>query len=636
MVNDNRRLSAEILNGVNNGAAGADSEQLSPLMPDVQPQRARKRLEEFRQGMRRFCQQGHELPFALQSHCLGCDEVVEARFELCDGQVVLIKNCPQCGPSREAHYDAIFTQNQSDRASSPGKTFSGTKIRPVIRSLPRTVETLCPQCGAILLGRYYVADGKVLTEKTCPEHGYFRDCVNSDAKLYLKASHCSFEDGPGQQFPLVRDGRHCPSDCGYCNGHISSGVLSQIDLTNRCNLRCPICFANANATGRVSQPSYEQVVELLQQLRNLRPVPATAIQFTGGEPTLHPDFLRIVAKANSMGFSHVQAASNGLKLADAAFARQCVKAGLHAICLQFDGIGKKVYQDIRGRDLWEKKLACIENCREAGIKIWLAPTIVKGVNDDQVGPILQFAIEHVDVISGIFYQPVCFTGRIEHQQRQQQRYTLGDLAKDISDSQENCELYRDFYPLSMVKPLSTLLQAVEKAPKITCNCHPDCSLGTYLLVSPKGKAYPFSLVFDVEGLFTGMNSLAKRLASKKRITRLDKLAIYRLFRRHRRKGAGPKNLSVAKFIKALMGTVDKGKGRGKAEQKAYRTLMVLGMHFQDRYNFDAERAKRCAMPYSTLEGVFSFCTYNSGPMYRQYIEQIHSCTIEAYQKAHTE
>ncbi len=619
---------------VSNGGEGNDPEGLSPVMPDVVPQRGSRGLAQFRQAMRRFCQDGHKLPLVVQSHCLGCDELVPTRFELVDGQVILSKNCPQCGQSREVHYDAIFTQAVSDRPASAQKTFSGTPIRPVLRSLPRTVETLCPQCGVILLGRYYVADGKVLAEKTCPEHGYFRDCINSDARLYLKASHWSFEEGPGQQFPQVRDAHHCPSNCGYCNQHVSSGLLSQIDLTNRCNLNCPICFANANASGRVSEPSFEQVVVLLQQLRDLRPIPATAIQFAGGEPTMHPDFTRIVAQAISMGFSHIQAATNGLKLAQKEFAKNCAQAGLHTIYLQFDGVGEDIYRTMRKRDLWQEKLRCIENCRQNEIKVCLVPTIIKGVNDDQVGKILQFAIENIDVVSAISYQPVCFTGRIDQDQRERQRYTLGDLASDISESMENCEVYRDFYPLSIVKPISTLLQALQEAPKITCNCHPDCSLGTYVLISPQGKAYPFPMVFDIEGLFTQMNSLAKRLAGKSQINWLDKWAVYRLFKKHFKKGAGPKDLTVSKFVKALMGMVDKSKGRGQAGQKTYRTLMVAGMHFQDRYNFDVERVKRCAVPYSTLEGIFPFCAYNSGPMYREFVEQIHSCTMEAYKQSH--
>ena len=617
----------------NDFADSVSAAGLSLTMPDVAPDRARRQLAELRQAMSRFCAQGHTLPLATKSCCLSCDEIVEAHFEIINGQVVLKKECPSCGQYSEPHYDAIFTEARSDRPASAQKTFSGTPIRPILRGLPRTTETLCPQCGAILVGRYFVADGKVFAEKTCPQHGYFRDCINSDVRLYLKAAHWSFEEGPGQQFPRVRDAHHCPSDCGYCNQHVSSGVLSQLDLTNRCNLSCPICFANASSTSRVAEPSYAQVVDLLKQLRDLRPLPATAIQFAGGEPTLHPEFLRILSQASAMGFSHIQAATNGLTLADPEFARQCAQAGLHTIYLQFDGVGDEVYRAVRGRSLWTQKLSCIENCRQAEIKVCLVPTIIKGTNDDQVAKIMQFAIDNIDAVSGISYQPVCFTGRIDQQQREQQRYTLGDLAHDISKALENCQVYRDFYPLSIVKPLSSLLQAAQKAPKITCNCHPDCSLGTYLLVSPKGQAYPFPLVFDIEGLFAEMNSLAKRLAAKPRINWLDKLAIYRLFRRHFRKESSPPDLSVRKFIQALIGMVDKGKGRGLAGQKTYRTLMVAGMHFQDRYNFDVERVKRCAIPYSTPEGVFPFCTYNSGPMYRTFVEQMHSCTLEAYRQA---
>ncbi|KKM63490.1 hypothetical protein LCGC14_1510930 [marine sediment metagenome] len=118
--------------------------------------------------------------------------------------------------------------------------------------------------------------------------------------------------------------------------------LANIDLTNRCNLNCPVCFANSNAAGYVYEPTFDQVVTMMQRLRDYRPTPATCIQFSGGEPTLHPDFLQIVSKAAEMGFSNIQIATNGLKLAEASFASQAAKAGLHTLYLQFDGVDDQI------------------------------------------------------------------------------------------------------------------------------------------------------------------------------------------------------------------------------------------------------------------------------------------------------
>jgi uncharacterized radical SAM superfamily Fe-S cluster-containing enzyme len=571
--------------------------------------------------MRRFAATFASLPVGTQATCPNCRQVCPATFDRQGDAVVLIFHCSACGELRQAHHDAIWTPLASDVPGSAAETFCGTRIRPVLRRLPRTVQTLCPQCAAIIVGRYFVQDGAVWAEKTCPQHGYFRDCINSDALLYSKAAWWSFQEHPGQRHPQVHDASHCPSDCGLCNQHISSACLAQIDLTNRCNMRCPICFANAGATGVVVEPDYEQIIRQLQVLRNLRPTPCTAIQFTGGEPTVHPDFLRIVAKARDMGFSHIQMATNGIRMADLDFARSAAQAGLHTLYLQFDGVGQAAHEHTRAMPgLWEKKLATIENCRRLDLKICLVPTVLKGINDDQVGEILRFAVANADVISAISYQPVSFTGRISQDEVAQRRYTLGDLARDIAAASGAVPL-RDMFPLSVVVPLSQILEALTGKPKIRPSVHPDCAFGTYFLISPEGKPYPFPQVIDIEGMFSEMNIIARRIAQRGSATWLDRLATFRMFKRHFRPEAAPPGLTVKRFIRSLQGLVDKSVGRGDGQKLTYRTLLCAGMHFQDRYNYDVERAKRCVILYSTPGGVFPFCTYNCGPEFRPVVEK---------------
>jgi len=578
-------------------------------------------MSQFKRDMRRFASSYASLPVKTLATCPTCGQVVPATFEQAGRQVVLAFDCPRCGSARQAHHDAIWTQAQSDFPGSAAFTYSGTRIRPVIRRLPKTVETLCPQCGAIIPGRCFVRDGAVLMEKTCPEHGHFSDCVNSDALLYSKAAWWTYEEHAGLRFPQVAGGSNCPSDCGLCGQHLSSACLAQIDLTNRCNMRCPICFANAGATGRVCEPDYEQVIRQLEVLRNLKPTPCTAIQFTGGEPTIHPDFLRIVSAARDMGFSHIQIATNGLRLAEANFAAQAVAAGLHTLYLQFDGVGEEPYRQTRNfPGIWDKKLAVIENCRKTGMKICLVPTVIKGVNDDQVGEIFRFAVANADVISAISYQPVSFTGRISSQELSLRRYTLGDLAHDIAGA-SGASALRDMFPLSIVLPLAQLLEALTGDTKVRPSCHPDCAFGTYFLVSPQGKAYPFPQVINVEGMFTDMNRIAARIAARGRANWLDKWRTVRMFKRHFNAKDAPPDLTVKRFIRSLMGLVDKNVGRGEGEKATYKTLLCAGMHFQDRHNYDVERAKRCVILYSTPSGVFPFCAYNCGPQYRAIVER---------------
>jgi uncharacterized radical SAM superfamily Fe-S cluster-containing enzyme len=586
-------------------------------------------------SMRRFAGTFACLPVSTQATCPTCGRVVPAVFDRLTkgaaaaptasdgGQVVLSFQCPSCGPLRQVHQDAIWTPLASDFPGSAAQTYKGSRIRPVLRGLPRTVETLCPSCEAIIVGRYFVEGGAVYIEKTCPQHGHFRDCISSDAVLYSKAAWVSYEEYAGHENPQVEGGQNCPSDCGLCNQHQSISVLAQIDLTNRCNMRCPVCFANAAATGYVFEPPYEEIIRQLQVLRDLRPTPCTAIQFTGGEPTLHPRFLDVVSAARDMGFSHIQIATNGIKIADPDFARRCHEAGLHTLYLQFDGVGEEAYRKTRNYPgIWAKKLAAVESCRAAGLKICLVPTILKGINDDQVGEIFHFAVKNIDTVSAISYQPVSFTGRISQEELAKRRYTLGDLAHDVARA-SGASLLRDFFPLSVTLPLAQILEALTGKRKIRPSCHPDCALGTYFLVSPEGKAYPFPQVIHIEGMFTEMNRIAARIRRRGgRATWLDKLRTYRMFKRHFRAESAPPGLTVRRFIRSIEGMVDKAKGRGEAEKLTYKTLLCAGMHFMDCHNYDVERVKRCVILYSTPTGVFPFCSWNCGPQYRRCLQPL--------------
>jgi len=608
----------------------ADHGGLYLSTPDADPRPAagaeagpKTAMQEHRLAMRRF-RQFASLPFETRATCPTCDDLVPAVFDHTGGGVVVTFECGACGVAAQFHHDAIYTHTPSDRPGSPTHTLTGSRIRPALRGLPRTVETLCPTCRAIIVGRYFVDGGAVWIEKTCPEHGYVRDCINRDMQIYAKAAYWSFQEHAGQQHPQVSGATHCPSDCGLCNQHLSSACLANIDLTNRCNMRCPICFANAGAAGYVYQPSFEQVVGMLQQLRDLRPIPATAVQFSGGEPTIHPDFHRIVATAREMGFSNIQIATNGITHADLAFTEASAAAGLHTLYLQFDGVGEEAHRQTRARPgLWEKKLACIDNCRTVGMKVCLVPTIIRGVTDGQVAEVLHFALDNIDVVSAISYQPVCFTGRMDPAELARRRYTLGDLAGDLAAAYGG-EPLRDMFPLSIVVPLSKMLQALTGDPKIRPSCHPDCAFGTYFLVAPDGTPYAFPQVVDVEGMFTDMNRIAARIERRGKVTRLERLRILRMFKPHFNADTAPPGLTVGKFMQVIQGLVNKDAGRGQGGRSNYRTLLCAGMHFQDGYNFDIERVKRCVILYSTLEGIIPFCSYNSGAEYRRFIEKAHA------------
>ena len=255
-------------------------------------------------------------------------------------------------------------------------TLGGEKILSVRTGLPKETRSLCPDCLRTISAELFEENGRVMMRKSCPVHGTFTDVIFSDVKVYLRMEQWYFGDGEGFANPAVGMGKECPDRCGICGMHSTHTSLANVDLTSRCNLSCAVCFADANRNPH--ELSFEQVVEMLRRLRGQRPAPAFAVQFTGGEPTLHPRFFEIVAEARRMGFSHIQAATNGIRFADPEFARRARDAGLQYLYLQMDGTTDDVFVKIRGKSLLDTKLRVIESARKAGLRIIFVPTIVKG------------------------------------------------------------------------------------------------------------------------------------------------------------------------------------------------------------------------------------------------------------------
>ena len=519
-------------------------------------------------------------------------------------------------------------------SAAEGKcTLSGRPIPPLARGLPKTVESVCPECMKVLPARLYEHAGQVRMEKTCPEHGRFEDIYWSDARLYLKAEEFHFADGEGLANPQAPSSGHCPEQCGLCPDHASNTALGNIDLTNRCNLKCPICFASADAAGYVYEPTFDQIVGMLRAYREMRPAAARAVQFSGGEPTLHPRFLDLMKTAREMGFSHTQIATNGLRFArEDDFAKRCEDAGLHDIYLQFDGLSDDVYTVTRGRPLLAEKMKAVEKIMATDMKIVLVPTIVRGLNDGHVGRIVQFALDRIQTIAGISFQPVAFTGRIGTEERLRQRYTLPDLAKDVAAQAGIGDPYEDWYPLACVQPFTRLVAALRGEANIVMSCHPHCSLGTYLFVGRDGKAVPIPQFFNLKGLLDDMWRLAQK-AETSRIKFFQKTQAFLTLRKHWRGDRAPAGMTFEGWLHSLNGMVDKNVGRGEAGKKTFRSLLVAGMHFMDRYNYETARARRCVIHYADPDGHFyPFCTYNAGPVYRQQVERKFAMTPEEYAK----
>ena len=238
-------------------------------------------------------------------------------------------------------------------------------------------------------------------------HGTFTDMLAINP-AFLERIEGLF---PGRDFAAVAGKLH---NHGTSSIKYGRGAVLTIDLTNRCNMMCDPCFMDANQVGYVHELTLDDVKQMLDDAISIKPRRQMTVQFSGGEPTISPIFLDAVRYAREVGYFSVQAATNGIRFAqDAAFARQAREAGLRIAYLQFDGVGEEANSHRKVGNLFDVKLRAIENLYAAGIDVCLVVTIVKTVNNDQVGPIVKFALENCDKISFVSFQPVSFTGRDE-------------------------------------------------------------------------------------------------------------------------------------------------------------------------------------------------------------------------------
>lgn len=527
-------------------------------------------------------------------------------------------------------------RRQADVAAQAGElTYGGERIPPLRRGLPKSTGSVCPVCLKIISARLVEADGQVVMEKACEQHGIFRDLYWSDVGLYLKAEAYGSYQGRGLENLQVDANGPCPTRCGLCRGHLSQTLCGNLDLTNRCNLGCPTCFAGAGFPGVVYEPSLEAVVEMLRRYRAQRPVPVAMLQFAGGEPTLAPHFVEAVRAAATLGFAHIQVATNGLRFAEGEFAERCREAGLHTAYLQFDGVEEAAYLRLRGRPLLEKKLRAFENLKRVGIITVFVPTLVRGINEDQVGGILRLAIATADFVAGVSFQPIAFTGRVSEADRARRRFTLPDLAWAVEHQTGVARASSDWYPLNCLAPFSRLMAALGAESPLAFTCHPHCALATYMLVDERQGVTPFTRFLDVDGLLATMAGLADARSAAGPFRSLTGARGLWSLRRCFRGEAAPAGLSFENFLALIDGLRDKAVGRNRTDplQRRYRALMVAGMHFMDNYNYELERIRRCVVHYIAPNGqVYPFCSYNAGPTYRLRVERDFGVPVEQWKE----
>jgi 7,8-dihydro-6-hydroxymethylpterin dimethyltransferase len=521
---------------------------------------------------------------------------------------------------------------------------------------PRETDSLCPRCVKevrtdILSGKRdlrELVDGRpgeikasivekeidgvrcVVMTKDCPTHGHFEDVMSMDPDFLRRLEQLY----PGRDFlaPLTKLREHGSSSIKYGRGSVLT-----VDLTNRCNMMCDPCFMDANQVGYVHELQWDEVQKILDDALTVQPRRQMSIQFSGGEPTLSPHFLRAIEYARTNGFFAVQCATNGVLFAqDPELAKQAKKAGLRMAYLQFDGVDNASNAHRKIGNLYDVKVQAIENLHAAGIDVILVVTVVNGINNDQVGKIVDFAIANADKVTVVSFQPVSFTGRdedITDEQRKAQRYTLSHLAHDIKTQSGITEPMRDWFPLSAMGPFSDLTDTIlgESADwgSMKCGCHPNCGIGTAIFVNKKTKkAVPVTEFLDLEQLLHDIQDITD--AAQGRALTLAEVAVAML----KNFDADKAPVSFPVLMKQFLSqTGARGKKIGEHESDAHefewRILFVAGMWFQDLFNYDFRRTEMCIIPYGTQMGEISFCAYNTGVGWRQILEKMKATATTA-------
>lgn len=427
---------------------------------------------------------------------------------------------------------------------------------------------LCPECLKTVNAEKIVEGDDVYLVKTCDEHGSWKVKIWEGAEEYeYLYEFAAVQKTPGKTF--YDDERDCPQECGLCKRHMQHTCLAVVEVTNRCNLNCPVCFATANECGYDYHPGMDEIRKMFQTVVDYVESPR-CIQISGGEPTIRDDLPDIVRMAKDMGIEHVEVNTNAMKIAnDFDYLMALKEAGVDDFYLQFDGTDDEIYMKTRGKALFDVKERAIENCAKAEMGITLVVTVAPGVNDHHVGDIIRYAASKVPTVKGVHFQPIAHFGRYPVEPTDENRILLPTLARKIEEQTNG------------------MLKADNLIPTSCANVH--CDLKSLSVVFPDGSLFP---------LTTMSLGPPKKTSDVAERTRTEISQLWR-------------------FIEDTMdggNSANNGDGSWKSFVKRAKThyLTVSAMAFQDAWTGEVERWERCCIHTVTPDGkLIPFCLFNA-------------------------
>ena len=443
-------------------------------------------------------------------------------------------------------------------------------------------ESICPQCLKVLpAGKVEREDGIYLV-KECPEHGKFEALIWEGSLESYQAWGKTIL--PPDSVPAaLPQKKGCPLDCGLCENHQRRGCCVLLEVTGRCNLQCPTCFAGSGPKGR--DVPFE---ELEKQMRYLMEHGGPFnLQLSGGEPTVREDLEDILRLGKDLGFTFFQLNTNGIHLAEEpGYAEKLKKAGLSCVFLQFDGLKDSVYQVLRGRPLLEIKKKAIDACEKAGLGVVLVPVIAPGVNEDQTGDILLYAKSRMPAVRGVHFQPVSYFGRCS-EPAGSYRITIPKMLALMEEQTGGWIHAGDFTGGGATNPYCTF-QA------------------NYL----KQKDGSMKLLAHGEPRASGASEQARDFVARQ-WSGTDDCCCQKADQKVSCCGEKPREETCCCGGSTAGLTLDTSSLDEFLEEMHRNTLAVSGMLFQDAWNLELDRLRRCyILETDSRYGMVPFCIYN--------------------------
>ncbi len=502
--------------------------------------------------------------------------------------------------------------------------------------LVKYTSSLCPYCYRLLPAMIFERDNKIYIRRICPEHGEVEEVYYGDAELYYRFERWRRYEGRGPRYVYTKLAAPCPFNCGLCPVHKNHTALANIVLTNRCNLSCWYCFFYAEAAGYVYEPSIEQIRFMIRRLSQQGVT--MAVQLTGGEPTLREDLVEIVKMLKEEGVRHVQLNTNGIKFAELYFqdpqkaveyVRALRNAGVNTVYLSFDGVTGKT----NWKNHWEIPFI-FDAFRKGGMtSVVLVPTIIRSVNDHELGAIIKFAAKHMDIVRGVNFQPVSLTGMMPKHERDKYRITIPEAIKKIEEQTEGQIHKNAWYPIPVTVPISRFIEALSGEPQFEMANHPHCGAATYVYVQRRNgepvKFIPVTDFIDVEGFLEYLEEKTEEIKKgKKKFIAIAQI-LYNL-KKFIDDEKAPKEFNVWKLLFNIF-----VRRNYKALGEWHYHFLFLGMmHFMDLYNYDVARVMRCNIHYLVPDGrLIPFCAFNVlNDIYRDHIQDKYKVPIEEWTK----